>query len=175
MSGDFIVLTKPDGDVFAGSDCNGNFFGADSTTVNGIPFEVGPYLAGGSNMAGLLPNGTYVPAPTSEALIEHVYMIFPGGRCSAQPLDVTFEYSDGGSYTTGTLSITHDCSATSTITATDAVAYHQGNYGGPCCAEWYQGTFTNPSPADPVEGLTIYYTDGCGGSYNGQMWALTVD
>jgi hypothetical protein len=173
VSGAYWVLQKPDGDLFAGTDCNGNFFGSDTTTVGGVPFVVGPYEPGG-RMAGLLRDGTTIPAPFLGATIEHLYMIYPGGRCAAQTLTVTFHYETGGSYTTGNLNIPWDCS-TGNSSASNASSVHQGNYGGPCCDSWYRGTFTNPSPAVGVDSLTVTYNDACGGSYDGQMWAVTVD
>ena len=88
---------------------------------------------------------------------------------------VTFHHSNGSNSTTGTLSIPHDCSSSSSINASNAVALHQGNYGGPCCANWYWGQFTNPAAGTPVDAFTVYYEDVCGGSHNGQIWSVTVD
>ncbi len=173
VDGAFYVLEKPDADIFAGLDCNGNFFGADSTTVGGVPFVVGPYQSSG-RMAGLLPGGASVPAPYPGALVNHLYMIYPGGRCSAQTITVTFHYETGGSYTTGNLSIPWDCSSGNS-SASNAVSVHQGQYGGPCCDHWYRGQFTNPNPTVGVSSFTVTYNDGCGGAYDGQMWAVTVD
>ena len=172
-SGGYYLLTKPDGSFYSGAACNGNFFGSNETTVNGIPFAVGPYTTSG-RMAGLPPN-TNIYSYGPNALINNIYIIFPGGRCSSQPLSATFYYSDGSSYTTGQLSIPHDCGYSSSIGASNAQAVYQGNYGGPCCAHWYWGQFSNPSPSQSVDSISIYYSDGCGGSYNGQIWSVTVD
>ncbi|MBI4705653.1 MAG: hypothetical protein HY744_31565, partial [Deltaproteobacteria bacterium] len=172
-NGKFVVLTKPDGSLFSGHDCPGNFFGQDLVTVDGVPFVVGPYTAGGQ-MAGLEP-GANVPAPNKSWLVGHVYVIFPGGRCNGQPLGVTFFYFGGGSQATSTANIPHDCQNGGQFGGPDFSIKSQGNYGGPCCDNWYMGRFDNPQPGKMVASIQVNYTDGCGGSYNGQIWALTVD
>ncbi len=173
VSGGYLVLTKNDATYFSSSDCPGNFFGKNDPTVSGVPFRVGPYMAG-SSMAGLPPNAV-VPAPSQSWMVKNAYLIFPGGRCSGQPLQVTFNYVDGASAATGQASIPHDCSNGGSWSGTNFQIYGQGNYGGPCCDFWYMGKFTNPNPAKAVKSMQVYYYDGCGGSYNGQMWGLTVD
>ena len=173
MSGNHYVLSKDDGLYFNGSDCPGNFFGKNETTVQSVPFRVGPHLVGG-NMAGLKPSAV-VNAPYGSFAFTHVHLIFPGGRCSGQPLSVTFNYVDGGTYTTGQAGIPHDCSSAGTWSGTNYQIVHQGTYGGPCCDHWYYGRFTNPEPAKQVKSFKVYYTDGCSGEYDGQMWAVTIN
>ena len=172
-SGDYLVLTKTDATYFDGSDCPGNFFGENETTVNSVPFRVGPYLSG-SKMAGLTANKA-VPAPYGDWAITKAHYTFPGGRCSGQPINVTFPYTDGSTATTGTATIPHDCSSAGTWSGQNFTIKHMGTYGGPCCDHWYYGVFTNPTPAKSVASFSAYYTDGCGGSYNGQLWAVTID
>jgi hypothetical protein len=171
-SGAFRVLKKDDNTYFSGSDCNGNFFGANEATVGGVPFRVGPYL-NGTSMAGLPVGGITIPAPGGATFAQTLYMIFPGGRCTGQTLTVRFDYADG---TNASLSgnVVHDCSAAN-FSAPNVSIVHQGNYGGPCCANWYRGAYTNPNPSKLVSAFRVTYADGCGGSYNGQVWALTLD
>ena len=172
-AGAYYVLEKTDATYFDGTDCPDNFFGTDQTTVNGVPFRVGPYKVG-STIAGLTPSKV-VPAPFGGWLINHAHYVFPGGRCSAQPLKVTFTYTDGTSSETGQASIPHDCSSAGEWSGDNYFIKHMGTYGGPCCDHWYYASFTNPSPAKPVVSFSAYYTDGCGGTYNGQLWALTIN
>jgi len=172
-SGDYFVLTKDDGTYFDGSDCPGNFFGTNETTAEGVPFRVGPHTNGG-NMAGLTADKE-VPSPYGSWLVEHVHYIFPGGRCSSQPLKVTFAYTDGSAAETGQASIPHDCGSGGNWSGENYEIKHQGTYGGPCCDHWYFGRFSNPNPAKAVASFKAYYSDGCGGSYNGQLWACTID
>ncbi len=173
QSGSYLVLTKEDGTYFDGSDCPGNFFGKNETTVAGVPFRVGPYLSGGS-MAGITPNKK-IPAPYGSWTVQHAYYIFPGGRCTGQPLQVTFNYADGSSGATGTASIPHDCSSAGTWSGSNYTIQHMGTYGGPCCDHWYIGTFSNPNPGKAVVSFSATYFDGCGGGYPGQLWAVTID
>jgi hypothetical protein len=174
-SGNYWVLTKSDGTWFGGNDCPGNFWGVNEPTVSGVPFVVGPYMAGGgSQLAGILPN-VYVPVPFGSWTVKSVYTIFPGGRCSGQPLNVTFKYTDGSTATTGTANIPHDCGYGGSWSGSNFNITGEGNYGGPCCAYWYMGQFLNPNPGKKVASFSFYYYDGCGGSYSGQMWAATVD
>jgi hypothetical protein len=173
MSGDFLVLTKTDATYFAGTDCPGNFFGKDETLVSAVPFRVGPYNPGGT-MNGLTAN-QQVPAPFGGWTINHAYYIFPGGRCGGQTLSVSFKYEDGTTATTGTASIPHDCSSAGTWSGSNYTIEHQGTYGGPCCDHWHKGTFTNPNIDKKVSILWASYSDGCGGTYDGQLWAVTID
>jgi hypothetical protein len=173
VSGAFYVLTKNDGTYFSSTDCPGNFFGQNEPTVSGVPFRVGPHIVG-SNMAGLPPNAV-VPTPYQAWTVKNAYLIFPGGRCSGQPLQVTFQYVDGTSAATGQAGIPHDCSNGGSWSGQNYQIYGQGKYGGPCCDYWYMGKFSNPNPAKAVKSLQVYYYDGCGGSYNGQIWALSID
>jgi len=172
-NGSYWVLTKNDGAIFTGNDCPGKFWGQDEPTVNGTPFVVGPYMAG-SQLAGIKP-GVAVPVPYSSWTVNSVYTIFPGGRCSGQPLSVTFNYTDGSSGTTGTANIPHDCGNGGSWSGSNFQIVGQGQYGGPCCDWWYWGKYTNPNPAKKVATFSFSYYDGCGGSYSGQMWATTVD
>lgn len=173
--GDYLIHTKEDGAVFTGYDCPENFFGEDVPTVNGVPFAVGPYLYADTYLAGIPQGGVNVDAPAGAYIVNNAYIIFPGGRCSSQTLQLGFNYSDGSSVTLDSVTIPHDCSASSTITATGVNIIHQGSYGGPCCDNWYWGQFTNPSPELEVDSIYIYYLDGCGGGYPGQIWGLSAD
>ena len=172
QSGDHLVLTKTDGTYFDGTDCPGNFFGADETTVSSVPFRVGPYNP--DSMHGLTTNKV-VPAPFDSWLINNAHYVFPGGRCSSQPISVKFTYTDGSEATTGTASIPHDCSSAGTWSGNNYTIKHMGTYGGPCCDHWYYGVFNNPNPGKAVASFLATYTDGCGGSYNGQLWAVTIN
>ena len=172
-SGAYLVLTKDDDTYFNGSDCPGNFFGVNEATVQGVPFRVGPHMYG-SKLAGLQAN-VVVPTPNQSWLVKNVHFVFPGGRCSGQPLKVTFMYADGSSGETGQASIPHDCGNGGTWSGSNYQIISQGTYGGPCCDWWYYGKFTNPNPAKAVAKVKPYYYDGCGGSYNGQLWAATID
>jgi hypothetical protein len=173
MSGDYMVLTKTDATYFAGTDCPGNFFGVDETAVSGVPFRVGPYNPSGT-MNGLTSNKV-VPAPFENWTVTNAHYIFPGGRCTAQPISVTFTYTDATTAATGTASIPHDCSSAGTWSGSNYTIKHMGTYGGPCCDHWYYGLFKNPEPAKAVASIKATYTDGCGGSYNGQLWAMSID
>ncbi|MBM4353830.1 MAG: hypothetical protein FJ109_08545 [Deltaproteobacteria bacterium] len=173
VSGAYLVLTKIDNTYFSSTDCPDNFFGKDEATVSGVPFRVGPYKVG-SNLAGLPPNAV-VPAPYQSWTVKNTYMVFPGGRCSGQPLQVTYNYVDGSSAATGQANIPWDCNNGGSWSGSNFQIYGQGNYGGPCCDYWYMGKFTNPNPGKAVKSLKVYYYDGCGGSYNGQMWAMSID
>ncbi len=173
LSGNHVMLTKTDDTYFKNPACNGNWFGADDATVQGIPMKVGPHTAGG-NMAGLAPNQV-LPAPNGAWTINNVHIIFPGGRCSGQPLRADFTYTDDSTSQTGTASIPHDCSHGGSSSGSNFSVSYQGAYGGPCCDAWWYGKFTNPEPGKQVKSLSVYYSDGCGGSYLGQIWAVTID
>jgi hypothetical protein len=170
----YYILAKDDGVHFAGVDCPGNFFGADVTVVESVPFAVGPHTSGG-RMTGLPPGGATVPAPAGGWPVHRAYLIFPGGRCSSQSLSLTFNYAGGGSASTAVANVTWDCNEVPSIVGPDFNLVHQGHYGGPCCDSWYWGEFSNANPAAQVESITVNYADGCNGMYTGQMWALTID
>jgi hypothetical protein len=173
ISGNYYVLSKNDGTYFSHPDCSGNFFGQDETVLDGIPFRVGPYTVGGT-MAGI-PGQGIAPAPLQSWIIHHVNFIFPGGRCTNQPLKVTFYYTDGGSAATGETTVPWDCNAGGSWSGDNFEIFSQGNYGGPCCAYWYRGRFANPQPTKAVKQFQFNYSDGCGGGHPGQVWAVTVD
>ena len=173
--GDHIILTKNDASIFQGQDCDGNFFGTDVATVNNTPFAVGPYLTSAGKMAGLLTGGVPVAVPNGNWQVHNTYLLIPGGRCGDQPLDVTYQYVDGTTAGTGDAVVPWDCNTVSAITGTYFEIYHQGNYGGACCDNWYWGRFFNPEPSKAVQSIYVGYQDGCGGVYNGQMWALSID
>lgn len=158
---------------FSLTDCNDNFMGVPTWDVNGHSFDI---AATGGEIHGIPHNGHTFPAPIDGGLLSSVHLVHPGGRCSAQSLSMSFTFDDTTSESANALVIPHDCSNFGDITnGPGSVATRMGNYGGPCCDNWYQTTFDNPQPAKGVVSMTVTYSDGCGGGYPGQIWGVSAD
>ena len=169
-TGNYIGLQKDDSTWFNASECPSHFM-SNTASYNGVPFRGGPYSLGGG-IAGMV-SGVEVSPPSGTNFLESVHYLHPGGRCGAQGHTLTWTYSDGSSYS-DSYTNSHDCGSYNTSGSTFSVS-HLGTYGGSCCDNWYEAAFTNPSPSKGVSSVRMNFNDGCGGSYPGQMWAVTFE
>ena len=168
---DHVALQKDDNTWFDTAGCPSNFFSGSTATYNGTPFIGGPATVSG-RVAGMR-SGVAVDPPSGENYVDEVHYLHPGGRCSVQYHTLTWTYSDGTT-SSSTYKNYHDCGSYN-ASGSDFAITHLGSYGSyGCCSHWYEAAFTNPSPSKLVDSVSMTYNDGCGGSYLGQMWAVTM-
>jgi hypothetical protein len=178
VDGAYMTLNKgTPSSVFTASDCDKTQWGSTPQTVSGVAYDVGSSTP---QFMESLPEGTaIVSAPGGGAwLVNHAYMIMPGGRGGAKNFQVTFNYADGTSFPTSNVVIPWDCNGGGPINGTDVTLINEGGYsaigGNNCCNSWWEGTFTNPNPSKQVTSLSVYY-QAAGGWNNGRVWAVTID